>query len=132
MRKFQNTKYILLVFTAFAAIPVIAQTGGDYDLSWSTIDGGGGTSSGGNYVLSGTIGQPDAGRMAGGEYELTSGFWFGSGCIVDFEDLLNFVTDWLNPGDVDANLDGQNGVNLEDFSILTNYWLDRCPDNWPL
>ena len=109
-----------------------AQSGGDYEIGWSTIDGGGGTSNGEPYSLSGTIGQPDAGRMAGGEYDLTGGFWFGSGCIVDFEDLLNFVTDWLNPGDVDANLDGQNGVNLEDFGILTNYWLDRCPDNWPL
>jgi len=28
-----------------------------YEISWYTIDGGGGTSSGGLYVLTGTIGQ---------------------------------------------------------------------------
>jgi hypothetical protein len=33
-----------------------AQTGGPYELTWSTIDGGGGQSSGGPYVLTGTIG----------------------------------------------------------------------------
>jgi len=31
-----------------------------YSIDWSTIDGGGGTSTGGDYSLSGTIGQPDA------------------------------------------------------------------------
>ena len=31
-----------------ASIPVLAQSGGDYDLNWSTIDGGGGTSTGGD------------------------------------------------------------------------------------
>jgi len=54
----------------------LAQTGGEYDLSWSTIDGGGGKSDGGSYILSGTTGQPDAGStMSGGDYTLTGGFW---------------------------------------------------------
>ncbi len=49
-----------------------------YDLSWYTIDGGGGTSTGGVFSLSGTIGQPDAGGpMTGGAYSLTGGFWVG-------------------------------------------------------
>lgn len=52
-----------------------AQTGGGYDLTWNTIDGGGGTSTGGGYTLSGTIGQPDAGAMSGGSYSLIGGFW---------------------------------------------------------
>ena len=59
-------------------VPVLAQSGGDYDLSWSTIDGGGGMfSSGGEYSLGGTIGQPDAGLLQGGEYSLGGGFWGG-------------------------------------------------------
>ncbi|MHC4501234.1 MAG: hypothetical protein ACYS21_19225, partial [Planctomycetota bacterium] len=64
--------------------PVIA----DYDISWSTIDGGGGTSTGGNYALVGTIGQPDAGDMSGGDYQLHGGFWPGGlilSCFVNFE-----------------------------------------------
>ncbi len=55
--------------------PTAAQTGGSYDLTWNTIDGGGGTSTGGAYSLSGTIGQPDAGIQIGGAYTLNGGFW---------------------------------------------------------
>ena len=53
-----------------------AQTGGRYDLSWHTVDGGGETpSAGGGYSLSGTIGQPDCGTATGGSFRLTGGFW---------------------------------------------------------
>jgi len=54
-----------------------AQSGGGYDLTWTTIDSGGGASSGGVYSLGGTIGQPDARAMAGGAYALAGGFWGG-------------------------------------------------------
>jgi len=58
-----------------------AQSGGGYDLSWSTIDGGATFSSGGSYSLGGTIGQADAEAMlSGGSYTLSGGFW-GSGLI---------------------------------------------------
>jgi len=46
-----------------------------YEISWFTVDGGGGVSSGGAYSVSGTIGQPDAGQLAGGSYTLSGGFW---------------------------------------------------------
>jgi hypothetical protein len=55
-----------------------AQSGGSYDLTWNTIDNGGGTSNGGAYTLSGSIGQPDAGVIGGGTYTLGGGFWGGS------------------------------------------------------
>ena len=48
---------------------------GQYTIDWSTVDGGGGTSTGGVFTVSGTIGQPDAGAMSGGDYSLTGGFW---------------------------------------------------------
>jgi hypothetical protein len=54
----------------------ISQTGGGYDLSWNTTDGGGITfANGGAYQLGGTIGQHDAGASSGAAYSLTSGFW---------------------------------------------------------
>ena len=57
----------------------LAQSGGGYDLSWSTIDAGGATfGSGGGYTLGGTAGQPDAGVLSGGGYTLAGGFWVGS------------------------------------------------------
>lgn len=67
---------------------VLAQSGGDYDLSWSTVDGGGGTfSTGGIYSLGGTAGQPDAGLMTGGVYTLGGGFW-GGGAVAAPENVI--------------------------------------------
>jgi len=52
----------------------VARSG--YDLTWSTVDGGGWTFSvGGGYSLGGTAGQPDAGLLSGGAYTLAGGFW---------------------------------------------------------
>ena len=68
----------LLAVATFAAGAALAQSGGGYDLTWSTIDAGGGTSTGGGYTLSATIGQPDAGAsLSGGGYTLDGGFWAG-------------------------------------------------------
>ncbi len=54
-----------------------AQSGGQFDLSWSTIAGGGGTSRGGQFALNGTSGQPGAGLLTGGSFRLEGGFWIG-------------------------------------------------------
>lgn len=63
------------LFVILEARPAVSQTGGVYDLSWNTIDGGGGSASGGAYSLGATAGQPDAGSASGGAYSLTGGFW---------------------------------------------------------
>jgi hypothetical protein len=68
---------ILRLAISFFAATSHAQSGGSFDLSWSTIDGGGGASSGGQFVLNGTIGQPDAGTLTGGNFKLEGGFWSG-------------------------------------------------------
>ena len=64
----------LFVLTSSA----LAGSGGDYDLSWWTVDGGGGEFASGGYSLSGTVGQPDAAFWSGGEYSLVGGFWGGA------------------------------------------------------
>ena len=46
-----------------------------YEMTWSTVDCGGGTCRGGPYVLHGTIGQPEAGYSHNDRYELVGGFW---------------------------------------------------------
>ena len=103
---------IVITLTVVAVGALGAYLGGDFDLSWYTIDGGGGSNStGGEFSLSGTIGQPDAGRMAGGEYALTGGFWpipaaVPEGCVRD--------PDWICDGDVDG--DGQ--VNPVDSGLV--------------
>ncbi len=69
MKIVQTIPLSLLAGLAFTA------TAQNYSIDWSTIDGGGGTSTGGVYAVSGTIGQPDAGTMSGGPFTLTGGFW---------------------------------------------------------
>jgi hypothetical protein len=54
-----------------------AQSGGQFELTSSTIAGGGGASGGGQFQLHGTIGQADAGALAGGNFKLEGGFWSG-------------------------------------------------------
>jgi len=53
-------------------------------------------------------------------------------CKVTFEDLANFVEDWLDAGSVAGNLDSTGNVDFKDYSIFASYWLDYCPDSWPL
>jgi hypothetical protein len=73
---------LLLLFVfgmLFMIAPAGAQTGGPYELSWLTIDGGGastgsGAASGGAYSLRNSIGQPEPAKAAGGAYALQGGF----------------------------------------------------------
>jgi hypothetical protein len=77
MSYFPRLTLIILFLTLTllpSLLPALAQSGGEYDLSWSTLDSGGGTSSNSEYSLTGVIGQPDAGVLAGGEYSLNGGF----------------------------------------------------------
>jgi hypothetical protein len=73
----RRTALLLVVAALFLLTSVtLAQSGGGYDLTWNTVDGGGATfSSGGGYTLGGTAGQPDAGTLSGGGYALAGGFW---------------------------------------------------------
>jgi hypothetical protein len=67
---------LVLLGSPQSARPANAQSGGTYDLTWNSIDGGGGMfSAGGAYTLGETIGQADAGTMSGGSYTLNGGFW---------------------------------------------------------
>ena len=81
MKKMSRFTVILLLLALIAlllASVARAQSGGGYDLTWSTVDGGGATwSEGGGYALGGTVGQPDAGVLSGGGYTLAGGFWPG-------------------------------------------------------
>ena len=127
---------LLFAWLVLLVLPSQARGAGQYEISWSTIDGGGGTSSGGPYVLSGTIGQPDAAYSAGGQYELLGGFWPGGPlCFVDFDNFARFAEYWLETGsDLPADLyeDEHDIVDYFDLEVFVDEWLDYCPDDWPL
>ena len=130
----------LAICTMLLMILTPSITNGQYELSWSTIDGGGGTSSGGSYLLSGTIGQPDAAWSAGGDYELLGGFWPGGPlCFVDFHHFARFAEWWLatgcNAGNDwcgGADLDYLGDVDSVDLGLFVDEWLYYCPLDWPL
>jgi len=128
MRKWLLTLKILTAATMLAS-DARAQSGGGYDLTWWTIDGGGITfATGGTFDLGGTAGQPDASSaLTGGAFRLTGGFWFtpcilsngdvdSNGCVDDADllaVLFNFGATGLNPADL--NCDG----TVDDSDLLT-------------
>jgi hypothetical protein len=142
-----------LVLPALATTAT-AQVGGGFDLSWSKIAGGGGTSSGGGFELSGTIGQHDAGAMSGGSFTLAGGFWVGAvtssppcyaNCdgstvppILNVEDFSCFINQFASAQSLPpaqqiahyANCDGSTiapVLNVEDFSCFINRFAQGCP-----
>ena len=130
------------ILAAAIAAPASAQTGGPFDLSWSTIDCGGGTSAGNSFSLTGTVGQPDAGFMSGGTFTLGGGFWSaapGAACyancdgsttapvlnVLDFGCFLNKFA----AGDSYANCDGSTTppvLNVLDFGCFLNRFAAGC------
>ncbi len=145
-----NRKSITIVgngMSRFAAVALIlgvasvgfAQT---YDLTWHSIDGGGGFSAGGSFELEGTIGQPDAGILTGGNFELSGGFWAGGvpqcACLGDMNadgdrngaDITAFVGCVIQGGScLCADVNGMNGVTLADVTVFVSDLLagTGCP-----
>jgi hypothetical protein len=80
-----------IVLAALIVSIAVAQSSVGYDLTWSTINGGGGSSSGSGYALDGTLGQFDAGALSGGGYTVSGGFWYGPSATAHFEIYLPVV-----------------------------------------
>ena len=76
MNRFRITALSLALLCVLLVAGVVLAAPQVFDLSWWTVDGGGGTSMGETYTLEGTIGQAEAGyQMTGGEFTLAGGFW---------------------------------------------------------
>jgi len=117
---------------AFSLLGLFAETAPaqiGYTIDWSTIDGGGGTSTGGVYSVSGTIGQPDAGTKSGGNYTLQGGFWGivaalqtpGAPWLSVTRSNASVIVSWPLPAE---------GWNLEYCTVLTsgtNTWTQIPP-----
>jgi hypothetical protein len=70
-----NTKNLSRLALGLSAF-ILGAHAENFTIDWSTVDGGGGTSTGGVYSVSGTIGQHDAGGpMTNGQYSVVGGYW---------------------------------------------------------
>ncbi len=53
--------------------------------------------------------------------------------LIDFNDLAVFSEQWLHEGPgLGADLNDSGNIDLKDYSILGDYWLDCRPAAWPL
>lgn len=133
----------LINATLIVVISVASMARGQFDLSWHTIDGGGGDSAGGTLTLTAAIGQPDAQTpLSGGAFQLQGGFWSssfgacacpgdmnGDGCR-DGGDIQQFTTCIVAGGACDcADIDGIPGMSAGDVALFVNGLLARasCP-----
>ena len=134
MKKKMIELNIVVGLSILFAANACGQTGERYDLTWSTIDGGGTTSSSERFTLTGTIGQPDAAYSASAGYGIQGGFWSGGPlCFVDFQEFAQFALMWLSfDAHVAADLDGDSNVDLTDLRMFADQWLHVCPKGWPL
>ena len=145
MKRSHSIAYVMAVLVTAGAAALAPVGGGDFDLSWHTIDGGGGGSStGGGFELAGTIGQHDAGpAMTGGTFALLGGFWPGVGStpgapcpadlvvdgVVGVKDLLFLLGTWgpcPKKGDCPADLVVDGVVGVKDLLFLLGAW-GPCP-----
>jgi hypothetical protein len=114
-----------------AGVALTAAKATDFEITRSTVDGGGVMfSTGGTFELSGTIGQPDTGLLSGGAFELSAGFWFplspddcNSDGWVNLIDYGDFERCLSGPGgglpQPECNcfdIDGDNDVDLSDIA----------------
>jgi hypothetical protein len=130
-----------VAFLAASALAGAAVLGPAYDVSWYSVDGGGGTSAGGGFTLAGAIGQPDAGTASGGDFVLVGGFFAGGGgetappCpgdidgggAVDFGDLLSVLAAFGSCSEpCPEDLDGNGAVDFSDLlTVLAAF--GPCP-----
>jgi hypothetical protein len=132
-----KTKHVLFcLLTCALGVAAVAQ---QYSIDWSTIDGGGGTSTGGVYAVTGTIGQPDAGAMSGGNFTLQGGFWGiiaavptpGAPTITIFRTTTNTVAvAWPSPSTGWLLQQNTNGVNSVNWSNVTSGIQDNGATRW--
>jgi hypothetical protein len=133
-----------LVAASVAAAACSSALAQPFDLSWNTLDGGGGTSTGGTFSLSGTIGQAEAGTILAGSFDLCGGYWdtnaAGVACyancdnsttapILNVNDFICFQAKYA-AGDSYANCDNSTTVpilNINDFICFQTKYAAGCP-----
>ncbi len=131
------------IIAALCSVPAPAlaggPSGGPFEITWYSIDAGGGESAGGAFTLAGTIGQPEAGpELSGGPFTLRGGFWAGVNSdlpcpadltgdgVLNFFDVSAFLTAFNNHAPL-ADFTGDGNYNFFDVSLFLQSFVAGCP-----
>lgn len=115
-----------------------AQSAGPYQLDWSTVDGGGGSSSSGRYRVTGSIGQPDAGQLSGGHYLVEGGFWCELPVVLNDGDVLLKIrrapavgyAELYWPIDVNSfAVEAANSLTSADWQLISEACVESATDH---
>jgi hypothetical protein len=118
-------------------------TDATYDVTWSTIDGGGRSMQAGSITLDGTLAQPDAGLLTAGGLELFGGFQIPAddapSCYANCDNSttppvlnindFNCFLNRFNQGTSYANCDNSTTppiLNVVDFQCFVNKFAAGC------
>ena len=114
-----------------------AALAGPLQITWYTIDGGGGTITGGTLTLSSTIGQHDAGVLTGGTFTLQAGFWPGpepDSCYPDCNNSGTLtIADFgcfqaaFASANMDADCNNSGTLTIADFGCFQAAFAAGCP-----
>ncbi len=75
----QRAFVLVVVILSLAILTTAALAADGFDLSWWTVDSGGGRLSTASYQLDGTVGQHDSNAtLSAGGYRLSGGYWAGT------------------------------------------------------
>jgi len=121
------------LFFFFVVFPVFAANSSEYETIWSSFNGTGHIYNGVSFILIGTIGHQDNVWLSGGEYEMTAGFRAADApCVVDFKHLAAFSQYWMSCGqNLPSDFFPDGTVNKDDLLVFLEFWLCKCPVNWP-
>ena len=128
---------IILIF-ALAITAAIAMSDATYDLSWWTVNAGGGTTASGKYSLSGTAGQYDAGVLSGGKYDLGGGYWATGGEKYAFVPILfsAYCNGFRGPREWEGNTratspSNNSGVDANGPLCFSRKYIGNPDDDYP-
>lgn len=142
----ENPQLLVVIATSALALVALADPP---EITWFTVDGGGGTSTDGTITVSGTIGQADAGRLMGAPYiSIAGGYWgaasgaptcpadFNDDGLVDDDDFVFFASSYnifecsdpMMPLDCPADINMDTLVDDNDFVMFVAAYNDLlCP-----
>jgi hypothetical protein len=115
---------MFLALVAAAALVPLDLRAQPFSIPWSTVDGGGGTSTGGGFAVSGTVGQPDAGRASGGDFSIQGGFWGFAAAVQETGPLLEIFNTATNAIVVRWPYPSTGFILQENSDVTTTNWTD--------